>query len=96
MSLFPAGEIKMAIKQLKRLQDNLGTFNDLTVQQDMLRKYLAGLRPGSRTNQELATAIGGLLTNLHHEQQRVRKGFASRFHHFACEENQLLYRKLFR
>lgn len=94
-SLFPAGKMKLAIKQLKRLQDNLGTFNDLSVQQDMLREYLSGLRPGSRRNQELAMAIGGLLTNLHHEQQRVRKGFYSRFHHFSCKENQLLYTKLF-
>lgn len=95
-SLFVAGEMKVAIKQLKRLQDNLGMFNDLSIQQDMLRKYLAGIKPGSRKNQELATAIGGLLTNLHHEHQRVRKSFASRFHHFSCEENQLLYVKLFR
>jgi len=95
-SLFAASEIKMAIKQLKRLQDNLGMFNDLSVQQDMLRKYLAGLKPGSRKNQELASAIGGLLTNLHHEHQRVRSGFASKFHHFSCEKNQLLYAKLFR
>jgi len=94
-SLFSTGEINMAIKQLKRLQDNLGIFNDLSVQQDMLRKYLAGLKPGSRKNQELATAIGGLLTNLYHEHQRVRKGFSSKFHRFSCEENQLLYAKLF-
>ena len=94
-SLFATSEINMAIKQLKRLQDNLGMFNDLSVQQDMLRKYLAGLKPGSRKNQELATAIGGLLTNLYHENQRVRKGFSSKFHRFSCEENQLLYAKLF-
>ncbi len=95
-SLFLADEINLAIKQLKKLQDNLGTFNDLSVQQDMLRDYLAGLRAGSRKNQDLSTAIGGLLTNLYHEQQRVRKGFFSRFHQFSCEENQALYAKLFR
>lgn len=94
-SLFAAGEINMAVKQLKILQDNLGMFNDLSVQQDMLRTYLAGLKPGSRQNQELATAIGGLLTNLHHEHQNVRKGFAAKFHHFSSEKNQLLYAKLF-
>ena len=94
-SLFPPAKMILAIKQLKRLQDNLGTFNDLSVQQEMLQKYLAALRPGSKKNQQLATAIGGLLTNLHHEQQRVRKRFYSRFHQFSCEENQQLYTKLF-
>ena len=88
--------MKRAIKQLKRLQDNLGTFNDLSVQQDMLRKYLGGLRPGARKSQELATAIGGLLTNLHHEQQRVRQGFYDRFQQFSCKENRQLYTQLFR
>jgi CHAD domain-containing protein len=95
-SLFPAREIKKAIKQLKKLQDNLGSFNDLSVQQEMLRDRIAGLRAGSRRNQELATAIGGLLTNLHHEQQKVRQSFAARFDHFSCAENQQLYSTLFR
>ncbi|MCL7488762.1 MAG: CHAD domain-containing protein [Desulfobulbaceae bacterium] len=94
-SLFPAAEIKRAVKQLKKLQDNLGSFNDLSVQQDMLRSYLAGLRPGSRKNQDLATAIGGLLTNLHHEQQEVRRHFDAASQHFSSEKNLLLYRNMF-
>lgn len=94
-SLFPAGEMDLAVKQLKKLQDNLGTFNDLSVQQEMLREYLAGLRPGSRKNQDLAAAIGGLLTDLYHEQQRVRGEFTTRFEHFSSAENQFLYTKLF-
>jgi CHAD domain-containing protein len=94
-SLFPPAEMKLAIKQLKRLQDNLGTFNDLSVQQEMLQQYLAGIRPGSKKSQQLAIAIGGLLTTLFHEQQKARKGFYKRFHQFSCEENQQLYTKLF-
>ena len=39
-SVFPADQMKMLIKQLKRLQDNLGDFNDLCVQQDFLALHL--------------------------------------------------------
>lgn len=95
-SLFPSKEMKKIIKILKSLQDNLGDFNDLSVQQDMLREYLASLRPGSRKNQELAAALGGLLTNLYHEQQSVRKEFAAKFRKYSAIENRMLYRKLFR
>ncbi len=94
-SLFPKKEIKHVIKQLKRLQDNLGDFNDLSVQQDMLHQYLRELSPGSRRNFELATAIGGLLTNLYHEQCRVRKDFISTFNSFSSRKNITLLKKLF-
>ncbi|HID69648.1 MAG TPA: CHAD domain-containing protein [Desulfobacterales bacterium] len=94
-SLFPNNEIKNVIKQLKRLQNNLGDFNDLSVQQDMLHQYLKELKPGSRRNFELATAIGGLLTNLYHEQCRVRKNFLSTFSRFSSGRNVALFNKLF-
>ncbi len=94
-SLFPEDEVGSVIRQLKRLQNNLGDFNDLSVQQEMLARYLRGLRPGSRRNMELAAAIGGLLTNLFHEQQRVRKRFARTFSRFGSRKNVALFRKLF-
>lgn len=94
-SLFPKNDIKLLIKQLKRLQDNLGTFNDLSVQQDMLQQYLGELQPGSRKNFELAVAIGGLLTNLYHEQHQVRDDFSLTFKRFSNPKNMALFNKLF-
>lgn len=94
-SLFPPDDIRIVIGQLKKLQNNLGAFNDLSVQQEMLHQYLARLRPGSGRNQQLAAAIGGLLASLHHEQQRVREAFFSKFRRFSRPENTELYKKLF-
>jgi len=94
-SLFPPDDIRIVIGQLKKLQNNLGAFNDLSVQQEMLHQYLARLRPGSGRNQQLASAIGGLLTSLHHEQQRVREAFFPKFRRFSRSENTELYKKLF-
>ncbi len=94
-SLFPQDQADVVIKQLKRLQNNLGDFNDLSVQQEMLARYLQGLRPGSRRNMDLAAAIGGLLTDLSREQQRVRRRFAKTFARFDSRKNAALFSKLF-
>ncbi|XOF33737.1 MAG: CHAD domain-containing protein [Candidatus Electrothrix sp. YB6] len=94
-SLYPKKEMKQLIRQLKTLQNNLGLFNDLSVQQDMLNSYLAGLKPGSGKAKEMSAAIGGLLTNLHHEQQQVRAEFEAVFREFSAQENISLYRQLF-
>lgn len=94
-SLFAREDIGRAIRQLKRLQDNLGDFNDLAVQQAMLCHHLDTLRPGSRKNREMAASLGGLLAVLHHEQQQVRQQFDERFREFAQPANAELYGKLF-
>lgn len=94
-SLFPDKEIKKAVKQLKLLQDNLGVFNDLSVQQNMLREYLAGLKPETVQDRGLAAAIGCLLVTMHRQQRGVRKEFGGIFRNFACEKNQLLYAGMF-
>ena len=47
-SLFPKKEVGRGIRQLKRLQGQLGDFNDLSVQQDMLHDYLSAIRTGSK------------------------------------------------
>jgi CHAD domain-containing protein len=94
-SLYPPKEMKRLIKQLKNLQNNLGLFNDLSVQQDMLNAYLGGLKPGSGKAKKMGAAIGGLLTNLYHEQQQVRCEFEETFYRFSSENNIALYDELF-
>ena len=92
-SLYPPKEIKYLVKQLKNLQNNLGLFNDLSVQQDMLNAYLVELKPNSNKFQKMGAAIGGLLTNLYHEQQQVRCEFEETFRCFSSGENISLYEK---
>ncbi|MDU9048159.1 MAG: CHAD domain-containing protein [Candidatus Electrothrix sp. Rat3] len=94
-SLYPQKKMKLLIKQLKLLQNNLGLFNDLSVQQEMLNNYLAGLKPDSDKTKKMGVAIGGLLTNLYHEQQQVRTEFEAVFNQFSSQENVALYRSLF-
>ena len=95
-SLFPKEEIETAIKHLKTLQNNLGDFNDLSVQQEMLRNTLEKLKPGSKKNQEMAAALGGLMTSLAHEQKNIRKAFEETFSAFSRPDNVDLYKRLFK
>jgi CHAD domain-containing protein len=94
-SLFPKQEMKKLIKQLKMLQNNLGDFNDLSIQQEMLEQYLAAIKPGTVKSKKLSAAIGGLLTNLYHEHRRVRTQFEETFTQFATKKNMALYHNLF-
>ena len=94
-SLFPKQEISLLIKQLKKLQDNLGDFNDLSVQQKSLKKYLESISSENSDSQKTASAIGGLIASLYQQQQNVRNAFAQTFAEFSGQDNEKIYQKLF-
>ncbi len=90
-SLFPEPEMDSLVKSLKKLQDNLGSFNDLSVQQRMLTQYQNGLAGGEQKKAvPVAAALGGLITHLHEEQASVRQKFEQTFAQFAIVENRNL------
>lgn len=93
-SLFPAGEIRLIVDHLKSLQDNLGDFNDFSVQQADLKKYLRAL-PSEKTHPETFAAIGGLIGCLYREQQNVRAAFSKSFAEFNRAEVAATFRRLF-
>ncbi len=94
-SLYPADEIQMVVRHLKKLQDILGTFNDLSVQQQMLRHTLNGML-GSRNNNEPVAALGALMQSLFQDQQKLRGNFAEAFTQFSDPVNTALFIGLFR
>ncbi|MCL2790961.1 MAG: CHAD domain-containing protein [Desulfobulbus sp.] len=95
-SLYPQQELQSLIRQLKKLQDILGSCNDLSVQQEMLRQNLSNLAAGSRRNLDQAAALGGLLQSLLQEQQHLRAHFAEVFAQFGDQETAALFHELFR
>jgi CHAD domain-containing protein len=94
-SLFPRKKINRLISQLKKLQDNLGRYNDLIIQQDRLKDYLDQVDPQSARALDIAAAIGGLVAHLHLEQIKVRSEFRVTFVNFSRVENVKLCRELF-
>ena len=95
-SLFPADEITLLTKQLKQFQDNLGEFNDLSVQRNTLKEYLDTIVPESDRAILVAAAIGGLITNLNMRQQHVRAEFSDQFRLFGQKKNTKLFKQLFK
>ncbi len=93
-SLFPDKAMAACIQKLKKLQDNLGNFNDLSVQQEVLGHYREHLTPGSKKNMHIAAALGGLITHLQSDQQKVRKKFGKTYSHFATAEHRTLFQNM--
>ncbi len=94
-SLYDPKQMGQFIRQLKMLQDNLGDFNDLSVQQHMLAELLSHVKPGTVKSRELAAAVGGLMTGLFLQHQDVRTRFEKTFAHFSRKKNLALYHALF-
>ncbi len=94
-SLFNDASVDTYLKQLKRLQNNLGDFNDLSVQIEVLGDYMGEIRPGDSQGVETGAALGGLIVHLMDEKDRVRKKFEKTFRTFSSDENVELLESIF-
>jgi CHAD domain-containing protein len=92
--ILPPAESKALIKQLKRLQDNLGEFNDLTVQQAYLLHIAEELPLDKPVIRHTLVAIGILIEKLAQRQEEVRAEFAEIFAGFASPANQRVFARL--
>ena len=94
-SLYPPRKIKNLINQLKKLQDNLGDFNDLSVQGEYLLDIAQKLPLTTQQSKNTLVAIGSLINNLDLKKQRVRQSFAKTFRKFSAPQNNKLFTELF-
>ncbi len=94
-SLFPRKKIKMLISQLRRLQDDLGNFNDLYVQEISLLKIAEEIPATERKHNKTLVAIGSLIGILNNEKQLLIDPISKKFAKYASPPNQKAFRKLF-
>ena len=94
-SLFPPKKINRLIAQLKKLQDNLGDYNDLCVQREYLLSTLEELPTTQQENKKTLAAIGSLIGAMDKKKQAVKDAFTKTFTDFAVSANQELFRELF-
>lgn len=94
-SFFDEEKVEVFLKQMKKLQNNLGDFNDLSVQQDMLTDYQEALDGRSKKTLKVAAALGGLIAHLNDEQQKVRKKFEKTFGQFSNDATVTLFEQTF-
>jgi CHAD domain-containing protein len=90
--VFPAEIVVPPIAALKRLQDNLGEFNDLRVQQAALPQLARRLETAGRASADTFVFIGRLLERLAGRERLVRQEFSGNFKLFASDDIARLIR----
>lgn len=95
-TLFPPDEISVLIKQLKKLQTNLGDFNDLCVQESYLLNIANEMSGQKGQPRSALLAVGALVAKLHEERLRVKAEFADTFKAFSTTKNRNQFRLLFK
>lgn len=94
--VLPPRKLRLLLKPLKYLQDNLGLFNDYSVQQVALRDFMdQRLSAGRRQDLVLAQSIGALIAVLHARQREEREKVAFTFARFDSPGTRMMFRELF-
>ena len=92
--LFHRNKIKTLIKSLKVLQDNLGRFNDYSVQQESLSVFLAEHPLKGTDRIKVAESIGALTAMLNMLQQKERNLVMANFLKFDNRDTRMLFDNL--
>ena len=92
--LYPEKQIDKLIKPLKRLQDVLGEYQDLAVQQERLKQFSEEMQ-GINTPSKTFLAMGVLIQELEYRKVKVRDHFGVHFEAFRKEDCRSLFHELF-
>jgi len=82
------------LKQLKRLQDNLGAVSDLNDQRDYLLSIVEPLELDGTQARRTLVATGFLMSAMALDLQSVRADFAGIFEDFASPANRKQFKRL--
>lgn len=93
--LFPPKKIKLMIKSLKGLQDVLGRFNDYSVQQESLSKFVEVHPMRGKKGLKLAESVGALVATLYQLQKKARKEVELKLDEFVNRETADAFEHLF-
>ncbi len=80
---FPAEALRPLVKALKRLQDNLGEYQDLCVHRESLRAYAERLGAEGGAGERAAEAIAAVIDGIDARKRAVHDEFAAAFRHFT-------------
>lgn len=94
-SLYPKRRIDRAIKALKELQDVLGQFQDLEIQQHALHGFGEQMSTRYPTRHPTGIALAALVARLETRQREVRACFAERFQLFSAPQRRDDFAALF-
>ena len=81
--MLPEKQVTRLIKQLRTLQDNLGRYNDVCVQQEALRNFATTVRASDSPASNTLRAIDSLVGTLETEKQTLQQAFPELFRTFV-------------
>jgi CHAD domain-containing protein len=93
-SLYDPADYRRVIKQLKRLQDVLGEFQDNQVQRDAVREFAREMAAEGSAPVATLLAMGELAAQIDGKQRRARGRFEDRFAEFTSPRNKRLVQSL--
>jgi len=94
-SMYSEREVRRLVGALKKLQNNLGDFNDHVLQQQTLKGIVDRLSESGRVPDPTPQAIQGVLRHLEERQDATRKAFHSRFKAFSDRKIEAVFERLF-
>ena len=92
-SLYHENQINHFIKNLKELQEVLGNFQDLAVQENTLKLFREEML-NNHIPANTLLVMDVLIQNLKTFRGKARKDFSSKFANFKHEENQSAFKSL--
>ncbi len=95
LPLFSKKKVKVLIRPLKALQDDLGRFNDYSVQQVSLGMFMSGQSLSGKKSLKVAESIGALTAMLYQLQCRERSLVMENFARFDSETIHASFTDLF-
>lgn len=93
-TLYEADDLEALVKALKSLQDNLGNFNDLRLQQAAMRRFDQQMAKEGMATGELRKAIRRVVEWLETRQVKERKRFDKQFAKFSQQKNRRRLQRL--
>ncbi len=93
-NLYPADAVAGRIKELKRLQDILGGFNDMEVQQHRLEGFAATLHADAAVGPSTLMTLGRLAGTLEQRQEEFRLAFHDALAEFSSRPVRDAYAEL--
>ena len=92
--LYPSKKIKTLIKELKKLQDNLGELQDLEVHSEILQNFLMQRTTVNENNQQAENAVRQLIERNDMRKQDIINHFLASFASFSSKKNKKLFTDL--
>lgn len=94
-TLYPSARIQPLMKQLKKLQDVLGDFQDLSVQAHALQQFESQMEEERQLTPETANAIALLIQQFDARLEQQRRAFFNQFEAFSEAALQAEFKALF-